>query len=66
MQVSELYDIAVVNINLRPYYVEGSKTPAFEVCEQLEWTTPGYFAIPMGTVALLCAISLTSSALRSA
>ncbi|MBS7614028.1 threonine synthase, partial [Candidatus Bathyarchaeota archaeon] len=56
-QISELHNIAVVNVNLRPYYVEGSKTPAFEVCEQLEWTTPDYFIIPMGSGALLCAIN---------
>jgi len=56
-QISELYNIAVVNVNLRPYYVEGSKTPAFEVCEQLEWTTPDYFIIPVGSGALLCAIN---------
>jgi threonine synthase len=55
-QASDLYDWALVNINLRPYYVEGSKTLAFETCEQLEWRAPDNIVIPMGSGALLCAI----------
>nr|MDO8082120.1 threonine synthase [Candidatus Freyarchaeota archaeon] len=55
-QASDLYDWALVNINLRPYYVEGSKTLAFETCEQLEWNAPDNIVIPMGSGALLCAI----------
>ncbi len=34
-------DWAFVNINLRPYYAEGSKTLAFEIAEQLGWELPG-------------------------
>jgi len=45
-----------VNINLRPYYVEGSKTLAYETAEHLGWTTPDHVVIPMGSGALLCAI----------
>lgn len=55
-QASSWYDWALVNINLRPYYVEGSKTLVFETCEQLEWSTPDNIVIPMGSGALLCAI----------
>jgi threonine synthase len=55
-QASDLYDWALVNINLRPYYVEGSKTLAFETCEQLEWRSPDNIVIPMGSGALLCAV----------
>lgn len=55
-QASDLYDWALVNINLRPYYVEGSKTLAFETCEQLEWRAPDNIIIPMGSGALLCAV----------
>jgi len=54
-QASDEYDLALVNINIRPYYVEGSKTLAFETCEQLEWKAPENIIIPMGSGALLCA-----------
>src|SRR5678809_890789 len=37
----------IVNINMRPYYVEGSKTLAFEVLEQLNWTVPDVLVIPV-------------------
>ncbi|MCP8308201.1 MAG: threonine synthase [archaeon] len=56
-QASELYDWAFVNINIRPYYVEGSKTLAFEVLEQMNWITPDHVIVPVGSGALLCAIS---------
>lgn len=49
-------DWAFVNINLRPYYTEGSKTLAFETAEQLNWNAPDHFVAPMASGALLCAI----------
>jgi len=48
--------IGVVNINMRPYYVEGSKTLAFEVIEQLNWHIPDVLVIPVGSGAMLNAI----------
>lgn len=48
--------IGIVNINMRPYYVEGSKTLAYEVAEQLNWQVPDYLIIPVGSGAMLNAI----------
>ncbi len=41
-----------VNVNLRSYYAEGSKTLAFEIAEQLGWRTPDLVAIPIASGAL--------------
>jgi threonine synthase len=41
-----------VNVNLRSYYAEGSKTLAYEVCEQLGWRTPDVIALPIASGAL--------------
>lgn len=38
--------VQFANITLRPFYAEGAKTVAFEVCEQLEWQAPDHFVIP--------------------
>lgn len=53
---SEIYGWNLVNITSRPYYVEGSKTIAFEVAEQLGWRAPDHIIIPIASGALLCAI----------
>ncbi|VVB88768.1 Threonine synthase [uncultured archaeon] len=50
-------DWAFVNINIRPYYTEGSKTLAYETAEQLGWQVPDHIVAPMASGALLCAIS---------
>lgn len=42
-----------VNINLRPYYAEGSKTLGFEVVEQLGWQAPDHIVVPMASGSLL-------------
>lgn len=42
-----------VNINLRPYYAEGSKTLGFEVVEQLGWRSPDHIVVPMASGSLL-------------
>ena len=41
-----------VNVNLRSYYAEGSKTLAYEIAEQLGWETPDVVAIPIASGAL--------------
>jgi len=47
--VAEHPDWAFANVNLRPYYAEGSKTLAFEICEQLGWTTPDQVVVPLAS-----------------
>jgi threonine synthase len=47
---------AFVNINIRPYYAEGSKTLAFETVEQLGWKSPDQVVIPMASGSLLTKI----------
>jgi hypothetical protein len=42
-------DWAFVNINLRPYYAEGSKTIAFEIAEQLGWELPDRCIVPIAS-----------------
>jgi threonine synthase len=55
-QIADRKGIGVVNVNMRPYYVEGSKTLAFEVAEQLSWTTPDHLVIPVASGAMLHSI----------
>jgi len=47
--VAEHGDWAFVNVNLRPYYAEGSKTLSFEICEQLGWRTPDQVIVPLAS-----------------
>ncbi len=47
--VAEHPDWAFANVNLRPYYAEGSKTLAFEICEQLGWTMPEQVVVPLAS-----------------
>ena len=47
---------AFVNVNVRPYYAEGSKTLAFEVAEQLGWQAPDHVVVPMASGSLLTKI----------
>src|SRR3954452_10240527 len=46
-------DWAFVNVNVRPYYAEGSKTLGFEVAEQLGWRLPGQVVVPIASGAQL-------------
>ena len=49
---------AFVNVNLRPFYAQGSKTLGFEVAEQLGWRRPDAIVAPVASGALLTKISL--------
>ncbi|ALG07502.1 threonine synthase [Kibdelosporangium phytohabitans] len=46
---AEHEDWAFVNVNVRPYYAEGSKTLAYEVAEQLGWRLPGQVVVPIAS-----------------
>ncbi len=54
-----------VNVNLRSYYAEGSKTLAYELAEQLGWTTPDVVAVPIASGALFHKIGQGFSELRA-
>lgn len=46
-QIADRYHWGFVNINLRPYYSEGSKTVGYEIAEQLGWRLPDNIVVPM-------------------
>jgi threonine synthase len=48
---------AFVNVNLRPYYAEGSKTLAYEIAEQLGWETPDRLVAPIASGSLFTKIA---------
>ena len=50
-------DWAFVNVNLRPYYAEGSKTIAYEIVEQLGWRTPDRIVVPVASGSLYTKIA---------
>ena len=54
-----------VNVNLRSYYAEGSKTLAYEVVEQLGWIAPDVIAIPIASGALFHKVGQGLSELRA-
>ncbi|MHC5614794.1 MAG: threonine synthase [Nostoc sp.] len=51
-EIANTHGWGFVNINLRPYYSEGSKTLAFEVAEQLGWELPDHVVVPLGSGSL--------------
>ncbi len=55
-EIAARYRWAFVNINIRPYYAEGSKTYGFEVMEQLGWKTPQHIVVPVASGSLLVKI----------
>jgi len=64
-EATEEYAWAFVNVNLRPYYAEGSKTIAFETAEQLGWRAPDHVVVPIASGALLTRIGKAYRQLRS-
>ena len=62
-EVAGEYGWAFVNVNLRPYYAEGSKTIGFEVAEQLGWRLPDHVIAPMASGSMLVKIDKAFSEL---
>jgi threonine synthase len=55
-EVADAFQWAFVNVNIRPYYAEGSKTLGFEVAEQLGWKAPDQVVVPAASGSLLTKI----------
>ncbi len=55
-EVANTYGWGFVNINLRPYYSEGSKTLGYEVIEQLGWQLPDHIVAPLASGSLFTKI----------
>jgi threonine synthase len=56
-QIADRFKWGFVNINLRPYYAEGSKTVGFEIAEQLGWELPDNVVVPMAGGSLITKIA---------
>jgi threonine synthase len=52
-QIADKFRWGLVNVNLRPYYAEGSKTHGYEVAEQLGWELPDNVVVPMAGGSLI-------------
>jgi threonine synthase len=55
-QIVDRYPWGFVNVNLRPFYAEGSKTIGYEVAEQLNWHAPDAIVVPMAGGAMISKI----------
>lgn len=55
-EIATRYKWAFVNINIRPYYAEGSKTYGYEIAEQLGWKVPKHIIVPCAGGSLITKI----------
>jgi threonine synthase len=55
-EVANKYNWAFVNINIRPFYAEGSKTQGYEIVEQLGWRVPDAVVVPCASGSLMTKI----------
>jgi threonine synthase len=55
-EIAGKYNWAFVNVNMRPYYAEGSKSQGYEIIEQLGWKIPQHTVVPMASGSLLTKI----------
>ena len=56
-QIADRFQWGLVNVNLRPYYSEGSKTHGYEIAEQLGWRLPDNVVVPMAGGSLITKIA---------
>ncbi len=63
-EIGAKYPWAFVNINIRPYYAEGSKTYGFEIVEQLGWRAPAHIVIPAAGGSLITKIAKSLKELK--
>src|SRR5437870_3023791 len=63
-EVGDKYRWAFVNINIRPYYAEGSKTYGYEIAEQLGWWAPAHVVVPCAGGSLITKIAKAFKELR--
>jgi len=56
-EIAQKHDWGLVNVNLRSYYAEGSKTVGYEIAEQLGWRLPQNIVVPMAGGALITKIA---------
>ncbi|MFQ5432432.1 MAG: threonine synthase [Nitrospinota bacterium] len=64
-EVADKYKIAFVNINIRPYYGDGSKTYGYEIAEQLGWRTPEQVVVPIAGSSLITKIHKAFNELKT-
>src|SRR5271169_1784142 len=55
-EIAGKFGWAFVNVNMRPYYAEGSKSMGYEIAEQLDWRFPQHTVVPMASGSLLTKI----------
>ncbi|MDP3980882.1 MAG: threonine synthase, partial [Chlamydiota bacterium] len=56
-EVADKYGWAFVNINIRPFYGDGSKTYTYEILEQLGWKAPRHIVVPMAGGSLITKVA---------
>ncbi len=56
-EIAQKYNWGIVNVNLRSYYSEGSKTFGFEIAEQLGWRLPQNVVVPMAGGSLITKVA---------
>lgn len=63
-EIAQRWPWGVVNVNLRPYYAEGSKTVGYEIAQALDWQLPPAVVCPMAGGALIGKIAKAFGELR--